>query len=365
MANENKPMTAEQKVSAYEDLLGELMQKETKREGKVTAGPAESFYKVQMENEEIIASSPMFTPKLGASVIVVNGVIVRALPEALVGKQEDPVEFERITWESIGGLQSQIESIRRKIEYPEKYKSIYKEFAMPESKGILLHGPTGCGKTLVAKAIASSMLKTKFITRDMFIYQKGGELLSRYVGAAEAKIKDTFETARHTYKKKGVRPIIFIDEAEAILPHRGSGISSDVERTIVPTFLSEMDGFEGHNPFVLLATNFADRIDDAILRPGRIDMKIYIGPPTVEDSVDIFKIYLAKTKISGDMEQIARGAAKYLHSVEKLDGIISGALIENIVSFAIELAIVRKIKDSSVRTGVTLDDIVQVINTKK
>lgn len=356
-------MTAEEKLAKYEAMLEELLKAKIKREGKVVAGPDDGYYKLTVGGEEVFVKSPAFPLKKGDNVIVIDGAVLEHVPESLVSVElEEDIEFERIGWACIGGMKSQIESIRKKVEYPTKYKKLYEEFNLPPSKGILLYGPTGCGKTLIARAIASSMINSKTISKKMFLYMKGGELLSMYVGVAEARIKNAFDSARKTYKQTGIRPIIFIDEAEAILPARGSRISSDVETTIVPTFLSEMDGFEGSNPFVLLATNYDERIDTAILRPGRIDLKVYVGRPTIEDSRDIFKIHLKKTKVAENIDDLSAAAAKKLFSIRKLQGDISGALIESVVSSAVEFAIARKIKDGHLAVvGVTKADLVRSV----
>jgi proteasome-associated ATPase len=350
------------KIKQYEQLLDELTDSKVKKEGKVLAQSQEGFYKVKTSSEEIIAKSPAFKPKVGESVIIMEGTIFSKLPESLVSIEEEAVEFKRIKWENIGGMKSQIDEIRRKIEYPIKYANLYREFNLPESKGILLHGEPGCGKTLIAKAIASTMLNNIKINRQIFTYLKGGELLSKYVGETENRVKNIFDSARKTLKETNVRPIIFIDEAEAILPPRGSRTSSDVEMTIVPTFLSEMDGFEGNNPFIILATNYLEMIDIAIQRPGRIDLKIYIGRPDLEDSIDIFKIHLSKTKLTEDVNKLSKIAANHLFSVDKLKGEISGALIENIVNLSIETAIVRKINNSNTSVGVGVEDLIKSIN---
>lgn len=369
MAKEEKEMTAEEKLAKYEEFLSEVIDGSIRREGIILgrsqgSGKENAFdhlYKVRTNNEEIIAKSHLFLLKKGDYVIVVNGTIVEKLPEELILHNEE-VEFERIDWSHVGGMKSQIESIRRKVEYPIKHAKLYKEFKLTPSKGILLFGPTGCGKTLIAKVIASQLLKSvEHIDHDLFTYMKGGELLSKYVGEAEARIKSSFERARHFYKEKRIKPIIFIDEAEAILPPRGSRISSDVDTTIVPSFLSEMDGFEGYNPFVILASNYEDRIDNAILRPGRIDLKVYIGRPTPEDCHEIFSLYLKKTKVEGNISDLAIKATEYLCNLEKMQGELSGALIENIVSSAIENAIIRIINGGT-HTGVGLDDLTKAIN---
>lgn len=359
-----KSMTVEEKLQKYEELLQEIIDSKEKKEGLVLAGPEDNLYKVKTSNGESIVSSPALKVKKGQSVVIIGGTIVRLLPESLISvNREDPPEFKKISWEEIGGMASQIETIRKKVEYPQIYKKIYAKFNMPASKGIILHGPPGCGKTLIAKAIASSMLKGKQITNDNFIYVKGAELLDMYVGNTEGRIKSMFDAARKSQKKSGERSIIFIDEAEAILPSRGSRKSSDVDTTIVPTFLSEMDGFQDDGPFVILATNYPEQIDVAVQRPGRIDLKIYVGRPTKEDSIEIFKIHLSKTFLHEDIEELAKNAATHLFTQEKHVSEVSGAMIANIVSEGIENALMRNINVSgSSTTGVTTTDLITAIN---
>jgi proteasome-associated ATPase len=362
---EEKKLTPQEKIKQYEELLEEIVKKEQKKEGKIMAGPSKNgMYKVKVGGgtEEILAMSPRFVCKAGDNVIILEGVIFDRLPEELVTVEEEETVFDRIDWSAVGGMDSQIAEIRKKVEWPSKYKKLYKEFGLSPSKGILLHGPPGCGKTLIAKAIASSILKGNEDTKQIFIYLKGGELLSKFVGETENRIKNIFDAARNTYKKTKIRPVIFIDEAEAIVPPRGSRASSDVDTTIVPTFLSEMDGFEGFNPFVILASNFENRIDSAVLRPGRIDMRIYIGRPNLGDSVDIFKIHLKKTKLHESIETMAQNASEKLFNMDKYQGEISGALIENIVSQGIENAIHRRITDRKTVVGVTCDDLFNSLN---
>lgn len=350
------------KIEEYEALFEEILEGKIKKEGVVLTKEAEGFYKVDVDGSVYICTAPKFKLNPNDHVVTLDGAIVQKLPEGLMTGEPEP-EFERIAWSDVGGMQSQIENIRNKVELPVKHKDIYKKFNIPPSKGLLLYGPPGCGKTLIAKAIASSMLKSKKITGQMFVYLKGGELLDKYVGMTEKRIQNIFSDARKAYRKTNRRPIIFIDEAEAILPPRGSRISSDVETTIVPSFLSEMDGFEGYNPFVILATNYIEMIDAAVQRPGRIDLKVYVGRPTEEDAEEIFMIHLKKTLLAESIGSLSRQSAKYLFSADKLKGEISGALIENIVNDAVERAMLRAISGSKT-IGVVLEDIVKSINNK-
>ena len=228
--------------------------------------------------------------------------------------------------------------------------------------GLLLYGPPGCGKTLIAKAIASTILKEINVDADAFVYIKGAELLNMYVGATEERIINIFKNCRNYTKKTGKRSIIFIDEAEAILPARGSRQSSDVDKTIVPTFLSELDGFEGDNPFLMLSSNLPDSIDKAVLREGRIDLKIEIARPTESDSVDIFEIHLKKVKLVGEIKDLCVQSAKYLFEKQKE---ISGAKIATCVKMATHHAVNRYINDKNSEKGVTFVDIKKAIESFK
>jgi len=165
----SKEITAEEKLRQYEELLDEITQSEFKKEGVILAGPDKDLYKIKTGDGEIIASSPLFKCKKGDHVIIVKGTVTAKLPEALITVEEAEIEFDRIEWNSIGGMKSQLESIQRKVEFPSKYKKLYQEFNLSPSKGILLYGPPGCGKTLIAKAIASSMLNKNKINKQLFV----------------------------------------------------------------------------------------------------------------------------------------------------------------------------------------------------
>ncbi|WP_418062973.1 proteasome ATPase [Pimelobacter simplex] len=206
-------------------------------------------------------------------------------------------EVPDITYETIGGLGNQIEMIQDAVELPYLYPELFAEHELKPPKGILLYGPPGCGKTLIAKAVANSLAKkvaakTGQEGKSYFLNIKGPELLNKYVGETERHIRLVFQRAREK-ASTGTPVIVFFDEMDSLFRTRGSGVSSDVENTIVPQLLSEIDGVELlENVLVIGASNREDMIDPAILRPGRLDVKIKIERPDAESARDIFSKYL-------------------------------------------------------------------------
>jgi len=215
-------------------------------------------------------------------------------------------EVPDIAYTDIGGLTGQIEQIRDAIELPYLHADLYKEHQLRPPKGVLLYGPPGCGKTLIAKAVANSLAKQVQAKaaadsdgsnkpaegKSFFLNIKGPELLNKYVGETERHIRLVFQRAREK-ASEGMPVIVFFDEMDSIFRTRGSGVSSDVENTIVPQLLSEIDGVEGlENVIVIGASNREDMIDPAILRPGRLDVKIKIERPDAEAAGDIFSKYV-------------------------------------------------------------------------
>ncbi|MDS1268940.1 proteasome ATPase [Lipingzhangella sp. LS1_29] len=207
-------------------------------------------------------------------------------------------EVPDLAYTDIGGLGGQIEMIRDAIELPYLHKDLFYEHQLRPPKGVLLYGPPGCGKTLIAKAVANSLAKQvaertgRDVGKSFFLNIKGPELLNKYVGETERHIRLVFQRAREK-AGEGTPVIVFFDEMDSIFRTRGSGVSSDVENTIVPQLLSEIDGVEGlENVIVIGASNREDMIDPAILRPGRLDHKIKIERPDAEAARDIFSKYL-------------------------------------------------------------------------
>jgi proteasome-associated ATPase len=323
-----------------------------------------------------------------------SGYLLEKLPKSEV---EDLAleEVPDIGYAQIGGLGTQLETIKDAVELPYVYADYYKEHKLTPPKGVLLYGPPGCGKTMIAKAVANNLAekiseKRGEKIKGFFLNIKGPELLNKYVGETERKIREIFVKAKEK-ANEDVPVVVFFDEMDALFRTRGTGISSDVETTIVPQLLAEIDGVEGlKNVIVIGASNRQDLIDPAILRPGRLDVKIKIERPDQAAAADIFAKYLTtEIPISADeiresggdaqaaVDRMIQSTIENMYSLDEHNRFLevtyangdkevlyfkdfsSGAMIESVVRRAKKIALKRYIGRGE--KGITADDLVTAV----
>ena len=341
---------------------------------------------------------------IGVKLRAGDTVLMESRTGLLIEKLERPEveelvleEVPDVTYADVGGLDSQIESITDAVELPYLHRALFNDYELPAPKGILLYGPPGCGKTLIAKAVANSLSqKVAEMTgnrnvRSYFLNIKGPELLNKYVGETERQIRVVFQRAREK-AEEGVPVIVFFDEMDSLFRTRGTGISSDMESTIVPQLLAEIDGVESLRDVIVIgATNREDLIDPAILRPGRLDVKIKIERPNADGAAQIFERYLhrelpldqdeIRTNGGGDRDKALRAMIEAtVANMYRIDDdnrflevtyqggdkeilyfkdFASGAMIENIVRRAKKLAVKREIAGKG--RGLTTQDLLASI----
>jgi len=343
----------------------------------------------------VMLSDPMRREPLKAGDHVLVDARTQYVYERIPKSTVEEVVLEQVpdvTYEDIGGLGEQIEILRDSVELPYLYPEVFAEHELRPPKGILLYGPPGCGKTLIAKAVANSLAKrieerTGKSTTAYFLNVKGPELLNKYVGETEHKIREVFQRAREK-ARDDVPVVIFFDEMDSLFRMRGSGISSDMEATVVAQFLSEIDGVEAlENVIVIGASNRQDLIDPAVLRPGRLDLKVKVHRPDRDAAREIFAKYLTPNlpiaeatlaEVDGDpvraCKEMIATLIDHMYSVGDENKFLevtyakgereifyfkdfaSGAMIENIVSRGKRKAVKRQIGSGT--RGITTEDLI-------
>lgn len=276
-----------------------------------------------------------------------------------------------VTWDDIGGLEHAKADMIEAVEMPHKHKELFQHYGKRPIKGIMLAGPPGCGKTMLGKAAANSLatIYGKDKSRTGFLYVKGPEILNMYVGSSEETIRDMFWDARRHHEEYGYPAIIFIDEADAVMAKRG-GNHGGIGGTIVPMFLTEMDGIESSSAIVIIATNRPDILDPAIVRDGRIDRKITVSRPKIDNATSILYMALKKFPVSPeyDLKVLAEDTAKEIYADDRfvkgdtrLRDIVNGAMLAGCIDLAVSAAVKRDIANNTT-TGLVAEDLLAAID---
>jgi proteasome-associated ATPase len=357
-------MSTNQPVSALPKpvVFGSIVTVERVRDGAV-------LFSLGQEQKSAALPGSVATPETGDRVqLDPSGMVV------LKNLGRDQERFssgsQRVTWDDIGGLHDAKEALREALEYPRQFADVFARYGQRPSRGVLLYGPPGCGKTLLGKAAATSLGDP-----EGFMYVKGAEVLSKWVGESESTVRQIFERARAYRRKTGRDAVVFIDEAEALLAPRG-GNGMGVNSMTVPSFLAEMDGLDDSGAFVMLSTNRPDSLDPAIVRDGRIDRRIKVGRPDVESAEQVFRIAM-RGRPCDDPDAITMAAVETMYSDKLalyeltfeesarelvcLRDLLSGAVIAGFVNRAATRAM-RRDRASGEHSGITTEDMRSAIH---
>lgn len=346
---------------------------------KVVAGKVSEF--LNKDGATVICYNVCQEPLQDGDTVLMDASNTVAYTKYVVEQESNVFSQDTgVSWDDIGGCEDAKQAFMEAIEYPITHAEMYAAYGMKPPKGIMLYGSPGTGKTMIAKAAVTSLKKFHGSDADTaFIYLKGPEVLSQWVGVAEEKIRNIFKQARAHKEKHGFPAIVFIDEADAILRQRGSSKSSDVDKTIVPQFLAEMDGLEDHACILVLATNRPDSLDSAVTRNGRVDRKVKVNRPDAAVATQILNLYLRDVPLKKGLtnQQVAEytvtklfdptlaiKAIKFKTGMEllTLGQVVNGAMLKGIVDLAKSSALCRDLAAKKA-TGVTLEDFKQALRT--
>ena len=341
----------------------------------------EKGVEVQSKSDRVILVNPKnFQLEEGDRVVCDHGMFF--ITEKLNRNSSERYKLKNdlsVTWDDVGGLDDVKSQMRDALELPFTQPELFKHYGVQPTRGVLLHGCSGCGKTLIARAAASAIAKIhgKESVESGYIYVKSPEILSKWVGNTEAEIRELFERGRRHFREQGYKGILAFDEADAIMPQRGTRRSSDVSDTIVPMFLGEMDGIDEQqtkeNPIVILMTNRADILDPAITRPGRISKHIKVGRPTEMTAIDILEIHTKNVPFKDEKLSVLAVAVSDLFSKSRvlykinnqyeftLGDAMNGAMLSAVAESAKMIALHRDLSNKT-KTGITIDDIRQSVN---
>lgn len=337
------------------------------RTNPVTHGPVVTIHAVHGTHAEIKDATG--APRLVwvGSLALTSGMRVTLDPQGLVvtsivpdPPSEDSAEVTTgVSWDDIGGLAEAKQQLIEAIEWPHKHKALFGAYGLRPAKGILLYGPPGCGKTMLGKAAATSLARLQGKDGAVgFFYVKGPEILHKWVGESESALRALFTKAKAFKAKHGYPAILFFDEADALFQRRGGGRLDGIEKTMVPMMLTEMDGLEESAALVILATNRPDTLDPAIVREGRIDRKIEITRPSLEDCIALAKLALRDTPATPSLAEAVASAL----GRSGLRDALTGALVAEVVSRARGLALREDIeREATAPSGIQETHVTQAV----